>query len=105
MSKYAIIQTGAKQYRVETDTVFDVEKLEVEPKNSVNLDKVLLVSDGKTVQVGDPMIKGAKVICDVVDQVKAKKVINFKFRRRKDSERKVGHRQPLTRLKVKEIQG
>ena len=103
MSTYAIVETGSKQFKVQKDLVFSVEKLDVEDKKKVELDRVLLVSDGKSVTVGDPTIKGAKVVCDVIEQFKDKKVTSFKFRRRKDSRKKIGHRQPLTRLRVKEI--
>ena len=99
---YAVVRTGSKQYKVEKGTVLDVEKLEG-AKGKVSLKDVLLVSDGTKLEIGKPKVKGAEVVCDVVDQIKAKKVISFKFKRRKDSKKKIGHRQKLTRLVVKDI--
>jgi len=105
MSKYAIIESGSKQYRVEPNGVFEVEKLAVtdDADKEVSLDRVLLVSDGKNIQIGTPCVEGAKVVCDRVGEVKGKKVIAFKFRRRKSSQRKIGHRQKYTQLRVKDI--
>ncbi len=105
MSRYAIIETGSKQYRVEPKDVIEVEKLFVaEGKKEVALDKVLLVSDGKSIHVGNPVVSGAKVICDYVGETRGKKVVAFKFRRRKNSRRKQGHRQDFSKLVVREIQ-
>ena len=104
MSNYAIIETGSKQYRVEPKSVIEVEKLEIpEGQKEVTLDKVLLVRKGEDLQVGAPYLKGASVLCDFLGAVKADKVIHFRFRRRKNSRRKHGHRQQLTKLVVKEI--
>jgi len=100
---YAVIQTGGKQYRVAEGDVIDVEKLEVEPGTEAKFDEVLLVSDGKSLSVGAPLVKGAAVTAEVVDQHKADKVIAFKFKRRKGQHRTVGHRRQLTRLKIKSI--
>ena len=99
---YAIIQTGGKQYRVAEGDVIDVEKLEVEAGSETNLD-VLLVSSGTDLQVGTPMLTGATVTAEVVDQHKGDKVIAFKYKRRKGYHRTVGHRRQLTRLKIKTI--
>ena len=104
MSSYAIVETGSKQYRVEPKSVIEVEKLKLpEAGKEVHLDRVLLVSSGKDVQVGNPVLKGASVICELVEEFRAPKVISFRFRRRKASRRKKGHRQTLVRLLVKEI--
>ncbi len=104
MSNYAIIETGSKQYRVEPKTVIEVEKLEIsEGQKEVTLDKVLFVRKGEDVQIGAPYIKGATVICDYLGAMRGKKVIHFRFRRRKNSRRKHGHRQDLIKLSVKEI--
>jgi len=99
---YAIIQTGGKQYRVAEGDVIDVEKLEVEAGSETNL-AVLLVSSGTDLQVGTPMLTGATVTAEVVDQHKGDKVIAFKYKRRKGYHRTVGHRRQLTRLKIKTI--
>ena len=105
MSKiYAIVETGSKQYRVEPKTFLEVERFEVpEGRKECSLDKVLLVHDGEKIQVGNPHVKGAKVVCDYLGETRGKKVINFRFRRRKNSRRKRGHRQDLIKLIVKEI--
>lgn len=104
MSNYAIIETGSKQYCVELKSVIEVEKLDLtEGQKEVSIDKVLLVRKGEEVQVGAPFIKGAVVICDFLGATKAKKVTHMRFRRRKNSRRKHGHRQQLTKLIVKEI--
>lgn len=99
---YAIVQTGGKQYRVAEGDVIDVEKLEVEAGSETNL-AVLLVSSGTDLQVGTPMLTGATVTAEVVDQHKGDKVIAFKYKRRKGYHRTVGHRRQLTRLKIKTI--
>ncbi len=104
MSNYAIIETGSKQYCVEPKSVIEVEKLKLtEGQKEVTLDRVLFVRKGEEVQVGAPFIKGASVICDFIGATKAKKVTHMRFRRRKNSRRKHGHRQQLTKLVVKEI--
>ncbi len=100
---YAVIQTGGKQYRVESGNEIDVEKLDVEVGTDIDFSEVLLVSDGADLQVGEPFVAGAKVSAEVVDQFKDDKVIAFKFRRRKGYHRTVGHRRQLTRLKIKTI--
>jgi large subunit ribosomal protein L21 len=101
---YAILEAGSKQYKVQKGDVIEVEIFGAEPGKTVKLDKVLLYSKGKTSEVGRPYIKGAHVVCDVISDVKADKVITFKYRRRKKSRVKRGHRQQLTRLKVTEIE-
>ena len=100
---YAVIQTGGKQYRVESGNEIDVEKLDAEVGTDINFSEVLLVSDGADLQVGEPFVSCAKVSAEVVDQFKDDKVIAFKFRRRKGYHRTVGHRRQLTRLKIKTI--
>lgn len=100
---YAVIQTGGKQYRVAAGDVIDVEKLDVEAGAEAKFEEVLLVSDGATVSVGAPLVKGAAVTAEVVEQFKDDKVIAFKFKRRKGYHRTVGHRRQLTRLKIKSI--
>ena len=104
MSAYAIVETGSKQYRVEPKSIIEVERLKLaEGEREVRLEKVLLVSNGKDVQVGNPLVKGASVVCELLEEFRAPKVISFRFRRRKNSRRKKGHRQDLLRLQVKEI--
>ena len=104
MADYAIIESGAKQYRVEANSILDVELLGVEEgKKEVTLDKVLFVREGEKVTVGTPLVENAKVVCDFLGDVKGKKLISFKMRRRKNSRSKIGHRQQYSRIQVKEI--
>lgn len=99
---YAIVQTGGKQYRVAEGDEIDVEKLDVEAGKETALD-VLLFADGDTLKFGSPLLDGASVTAEVVDQHKGEKVIAFKYKRRKGYHRTVGHRRQLTRLKIKSI--
>lgn len=96
---FAVIQTGGKQYRVAEGDRLRVEKLAGDVGAKITFDKVLLVS-GDSVKVGNPLISGAKVSAEIVAQDRAKKIIVFKFRRRKNYRRKQGHRQPFTELKI-----
>lgn len=99
---YAIIKTGGKQYRVSEGDIIDVEKLDLEAGADANLE-VLMVSNDGTVSVGSPILEGASVTAEVVDQFKGDKVIAFKYKRRKGYHRTVGHRRCLTKLKIKSI--
>ena len=101
---YAIIETGGKQYKVAKDEILDVEKLEGKAKEDITFSQVLLVTDGENVQVGRPYLNGAKVIAQNLGDRKGKKTIAFKFRRRKSSKSKIGHRQQLSKVRIKEIQ-
>ena len=96
---FAVIQTGGKQYRVAEGDRLRVEKLAGDVGATVTFDKVLLVA-GDAVKVGTPLVSGAKVSAQIVAQDRDKKVIVFKFRRRKNYRRKQGHRQPFTELKI-----
>ena len=100
---YAVIEVGAKQYTIKKGDIIDVEKQAVKEGKDIALDKVLLVSKDKKVEVGQPYIKDAKVEVVVLKHIKGEKVISYKYRRRKASHWKKGHRQQLTRLKIKEI--
>jgi large subunit ribosomal protein L21 len=100
---YAIIEVGAKQYSVKKGDTIDVEKQAVKEGRDITLNKVLLVSKDKKVDLGQPYVKDAKVEAVVLKHIKAEKVISYKYRRRKASHWKKGHRQQLTRLKIKEI--
>jgi large subunit ribosomal protein L21 len=101
---YAIIEVGAKQYTVKKGDIIDVEKQAAKEGGDITLNKVLLVSKDKKVEVGQPYVKDAKVEVVVLKHIKGEKVISFKYRRRKSSHWKKGHRQQLTRLKIKEIE-
>ncbi len=100
---YAVIETGSKQYRVTKGDIITVEKLEGAEGKGVIFTQVLLIeSDGK-VTVGTPTVKGAKVTAEIIEQTKNDKVISFDYKRRKGYHRKVGHRQPVTNVKVTDI--
>jgi large subunit ribosomal protein L21 len=103
---YAVIETGGKQVRVEPGKTVTVEKLVGDVGSKVVFDKVLLVSsgDGGNVSVGKPVVAGAKVTGEIVEQGRGKKLVVFKFRLRKNYVRRNGHRQDLTKVKIAEIQ-
>ena len=99
---YAIIETGGKQVRVAEGDIIDVELTDV-TDNTVNFNQVLFINDGKGIQVGTPHLNGACVQAEFVGEVKGPKVINFKYKRRKNYRRKVGHRQKYSRVKITKI--
>ena len=103
MEAYAVVQTGGKQYLVQANDTLKVESLAGEPGAKIELEPVLALSDGTALQVGKPVMAGAKVTATVVSQIRGPKVVNFKKKRRKGYKRKVGHRQELTVLKVESI--
>ncbi len=100
---YAIIESGGKQYRVEPGVVVALERIPGDVGSQVELDRVLLVSDGEAVKVGKPTLSGAKVISEIVAQTRGEKIDVFKFKRRKKYRRKTGHRQELTKVRIAEI--
>jgi large subunit ribosomal protein L21 len=102
---YAIIQTGGKQYRVESGDVLDVELDAKSDGESVEFNNVLLVGDGDSIQVGSPLVENARVSAIAVAEVRAPKVLVFKKKRRKGYKRLAGHRQNLLRVRIGEIQG
>ena len=100
---HAIIETGGKQYRVsEGDTLF-IEKLDAEAGNAVTFDRVLAVINGEATQFGAPTVDGATVTAEVVKNGKAKKIIVYKMKPKKNYRRKQGHRQPYTQVKINKI--
>ncbi|RLB45159.1 MAG: 50S ribosomal protein L21 [Deltaproteobacteria bacterium] len=96
---YAVIKTGGKQYRVSEGDTVRVEKLDGDVGANVDFDEVLMLG-GDKVAVGKPHVSGAKVTAEIVAQDKAKKIIVFKMKRRKNYRRKAGHRQPYTELRI-----
>ena len=100
---YAIVRTGGKQYQVEAGDTLRVEKLQGEVGDTVELDDVLLVVDGESVKIGQPVVEGAKVVAKVVEQGRHKKIIVFKKKRRQGYQVKNGHRQMYTALKIETI--
>jgi len=103
---YAIIQTGGKQYKVSEGIILKVEKLEAEAGDKLVLDQVLMLNDenGNT-KIGSPLLDGARVTVEVVEQGRGKKVVVYKYKKRKNYRRKQGHRQPFTKIKVEKIEG
>jgi large subunit ribosomal protein L21 len=100
---YAIIESGGKQYRVEPGVIVALERIPGDVGSQVELDRVLLVSDGTTVRVGKPTLSGAKVVSKIVAQTRGEKIDVFKFKKRKKYRRKTGHRQELTEVRIGEI--
>ena len=100
---YAVIQTGGKQYRVEPGAVISLERIPGDVGSPLELNRVLLFSDGTTVKVGQPVLSGAKVISEIVAQTRGEKIDVFKFKKRKKYRRKTGHRQELTKVRIAEI--
>lgn len=102
---YAVIKTGGKQYRVEEGDILRVEKIEVGTGDTIDFDQVLLVADGDDIKVGQPLVEGAKVSAEVVEQGRHKKIHVVKFRRRKHHRKQQGNRQWYTAVKITGIQG
>ena len=101
---YAIIEAGGHQWKVEPGTQFDINRLPVDVGAQHTVERVLLANHEQQVQIGRPYIPGAKVICEVLAHRQGPKTIAYHFRRRENWRKTVGHRQPLTRLVVKDIQ-
>lgn len=102
-SVYAIVATGGKQYRVEPGQHLEVEKLDAEPGSQIEFSDVLLIGNGETVTIGQPTVAGARVVADVLGEVKGKKIVVFKYKSKVRYRRKTGHRQRYSRLLVKDI--
>ncbi len=100
---YVVIETGGKQYKVAKNDIILVEKLKAKEGGEVKIGKILLAKEGNSVQVGNPFIKGSHVVCEVLGNIRQDKVVAFKYKKRKSEKKKIGHRQDLTRLKIKEI--
>ncbi|MEX0800315.1 MAG: 50S ribosomal protein L21 [Dehalococcoidia bacterium] len=100
---YAIVRTGGKQYRVEPDQLIDVDSLPAEVGSTVELSDVLLIGGNGDVHVGQPLVEGARVIAEVVEQGRDRKIIVFKYKAKTRYRRRRGHRQGYTRLAVRQI--
>lgn len=100
---YAIIKTGGKQYRVSEGDVVYIEKLNVQPEETVNFDEVIAVGKEDGMVIGTPVVEGAKVVAKVVKNGKGKKIHVFTYKSKKDSKRKIGHRQPYTKVEIVSI--
>jgi large subunit ribosomal protein L21 len=101
---YAVVKTGGKQFRVQEGDVIFVEKMNAEVESTVELTEVLAVSKDGAIKVGAPVVEGAKVVAKVVAQGKAKKIVVFKYKPKKDYRKKAGHRQPYTKLVIEKIE-
>ena len=102
-NSYAIVATGGKQFRVRTNQVINVELLPVEKGQDIELSPVLMIADGEELIIGTPAIEGARVIATCIEQGKSRKIIVFRYKSKVRERRKTGHRQPYTRLLIKEI--
>jgi large subunit ribosomal protein L21 len=102
---YAIIETGSKQYRVAVGDTLEIERVPTEKGQTYAFDHVMFVSDEGKVKLGAPHIADATVLADVVDHIRGEKKVTFKMKRRKGYHKKIGHRQELTVVKIKEIKG
>ncbi len=100
---YAIIETGGKQYRVEQGDSLYIEKLDVNTDDVVTFDKVIVIGNEGKAKIGAPYIKGATVTAKVLKNGKAKKITVFTYKPKKDSKRKIGHRQPYTKVQIEAI--
>lgn len=102
---YAIIKTGGKQYRVAQDDVIEIEKLkDKKAGDEVTFTNVLAVGEGSDLKVGTPVVDGAAVKAEIVEEGKSKKVIVYKYKPKKDYRRKQGHRQPFMKVKITAIE-
>ncbi|GHV08280.1 50S ribosomal protein L21 [Campylobacterota bacterium] len=97
---YAIIKADGRQYKVSQGDVVNFDRRGLEPKAAIAFDEVLLISDNATVTIGSPLVKGAKVTGEVINEGRGEKVVIFKKRRRKDSKQKRGFRRDFTRVKI-----
>ncbi len=103
ITMYAVIEAGGKQHKVELGQVLEVDLMQEDSGTDFAFENVMLYVDGDDVQIGQPYIENAKVVAEIVDEVKGDKVTILRFRRRKHSMRKIGHRQKYTQIKIKEI--
>ncbi len=101
---YAIIQTGGKQYKVSPGDEIKVEKIDAQPGDLITIDKVLMVSDEGKLNIGRPYLEDVVVKARILKHGKSKKIIVFKFKRRKNYKRKKGHRQLYSLIKIEEIE-
>ena len=101
---YAIVKSGSRQFRVTADDLITVQRVTEKEGGQVTLNQVLFVGDGASVSIGQPHVKDASVVCEVVEHKRGVKVISYRHRRREQYQRKIGHRDDLTVLRVKTIQ-
>lgn len=104
ISVFAIIETGGKQYKVNEGDIIFIEKLDAEENATVTFDRVMAVSDDKGTKVGTPVIEGAKVTAKVLKNGKAKKLYIIRYKAKKNEKKKIGHRQPYTKVQISAIE-
>ena len=101
---YAIIAAGGRQYRVSQGDVIYIDKVNQEADSAISFDVLMIGGDGE-VKVGNPVLEGAKVEGKVLAQVKGEKIVVYKYKSKKDSKRKIGHRQPYTKVEITSVKG
>ena len=102
---FAVIETGGKQYRVNEGDIIFVEKLEVNEGDTIVFDRVKALSNGQSFEVGTPVVEGAKVTAKVLKNGKSKKIYVMKYKSKKNEKKKIGHRQPYTKVQIVSIEG
>lgn len=102
---YAIFKNGGKQYKVQEGSIVLLDKMSLEPKSKITFEEVLFLIDNETSKIGTPFVQGAKIEAEVINEGRARKVITFKKRRRKDSKVKRGFRRDFTRVRITKIAG
>ncbi len=100
---FAVVETGGKQYKIQEGDILFVEKLEVNENEEIMLDKVLAYSDHDGIQVGTPLLNGITVKANIVKHGKSKKIYVFRYKAKKNEKKKLGHRQPYTKLQITSI--
>lgn len=100
---YAIIETGGKQYRCSEGDILFIEKLDAQPESTITFDRVMAVGKDGGAVIGSPVVQGASVTAKVLKNGKAKKITVFTYRAKKNSKRKMGHRQPYTKVQIESI--
>lgn len=100
---YAVVNSGGKQYKVQKGDILRVERMDGQVGDTVDFDRVLMFNDGEEVQIGQPLVEDVKVRGEIVAQDKAKKILVFKYKRRKGYRRTQGHRQPFTAVRIDRI--
>ena len=101
---FAVIETGGKQYRVNEGDIIFVEKLEVNEGDTIVFDRVMALSTGESFEVGTPVVEGAKVTAKVLKNGKSKKIYVMKYKSKKNEKKKMGHRQPYTKVQIVSIE-
>ncbi|MBT5953092.1 50S ribosomal protein L21 [bacterium] len=100
---FAVIESGSKQFLIEKDTIIEIEKIEGEENSEITFENVLLVNDGEKTNVGTPNVKGASVKGVILEQKRDKKITVFKFKKKTGYQKKQGHRQSLTKVKIVDV--